>query len=183
MSRLSKLRIVDPVLTNLATGYTNAQLVGDQLMPFVYADKEAGKIPLFGKDHFRAYATERALRAKSNRINPADIGSVDVSMDEHDLEYPIDYREDAESSFPLQASATNAVLHGIQLRHELMVAALAGSPVSNDGRGLKHMTSNAVTTSRDGSPVSNDGRGLKQIQALLSCSCAMVRPSAMTGVD
>ena len=112
------------LVKNDARGYTNAQLVGDQLMPFVYADKEAGKIPLFGKDHFRAYATERALRAKSNRINPADIGSVDVSMDEHDLEYPIDYREDAESSFPLQASATNAVLHGIQLRHELMVAAL-----------------------------------------------------------
>ena len=122
MGRLSKLRVVDPVLTNLATGYTNEQFVGDQLMPFVLVDKEGGKIPLFGKEHFRVYNTERALRAKSNRINPEDIGTLDVALDEHDLEYPIDYREDAESAYPLQAQATNAVVEGIRLRHEKMVA-------------------------------------------------------------
>lgn len=130
MGRLSNLRVVDPVLTNLATGYTNEQFVGDQLMPFVLVEKEGGKIPLFGKEHFKVYATERALRAKSNRINPEDIGSVDVAMDEHDLEYPIDYREDAESAFPLQARATNTVVEGIRLRHEVMVADMVQNPAS-----------------------------------------------------
>lgn len=130
MGRLSKLRVVDPVLTNLATGYTNEQFVGDQLMPFVLVDKEGGKIPLFGKEHFKVYSTERALRAKSNRINPEDIGSVDVALDEHDLEYPIDYREDAESAFPLQARATNTVVEGIRLRHEVMVAEMVQNPAS-----------------------------------------------------
>mgnify|MGYP000505819971 CR=1 FL=1 len=124
MGRLSNLRVVDPVLTSLATGYTNEQFVGDQLMPFVLVDKEGGKIPLFGKEHFKVYSTERALRAKSNRINPEDIGEVDVALDEHDLEYPIDYREDAESAFPLQARATNTVVEGIRLRHEKKVADL-----------------------------------------------------------
>lgn len=130
MGRLSKLRVVDPVLTNLATGYTNEALVGDRLMPFVLVDKEGGKIPLFGMEHFKVYNTERALRAKSNRINPADIGGVDVALDEHDLEYPIDYREDAESAFPLQAVGTNAVVEGIRLRHEKMVADLVQNPAS-----------------------------------------------------
>jgi len=130
MGRLSKLRVVDPVLTNLATGYTNEQFVGDQLMPFVMVDKEGGKIPLFGKEHFKVYSTERALRAKSNRINPEDIGSVDIALDEHDLEYPIDYREDAESAFPLQARATNTVVEGIRLRHEKMVADLVQNPAN-----------------------------------------------------
>lgn len=130
MGRLSKLRVVDPVLTNLATGYTNEALVGDRLMPFVLVDKEGGKIPLFGKDHFKVYNTERALRAKSNRINPSDIGEVDVALDEHDLEYPIDYREDAESAFPLQAVATNSVVEGIRLRHEKMVADMVQNPAS-----------------------------------------------------
>lgn len=130
MGRLSKLRVVDPVLTNLATGYSNEQFVGDLLMPFVLVDKEGGKIPLFGKEHFKVYATERALRAKSNRINPEDIGTVDVALDEHDLEYPIDYREDAESAFPLQARATNTVVEGIRLRHEVMVANMVQNPVS-----------------------------------------------------
>lgn len=130
MSRLGKLRVVDPILTSLATGYTNAQFVGDQLMPFVLVDKEGGKIPLFGKEHFKIYNTERALRAKSNRISPEDIGSVDVSLDEHDLEYPIDYREDAESAFPLQARATNTVTEGIRLRHEKMVADITQNPAN-----------------------------------------------------
>lgn len=130
MGRLGNLRVVDPVLTSLATGYTNEQFVGDQLMPFVLVDKEGGKIPLFGKEHFKVYATERALRAKSNRINPEDIGSVDVAMDEHDLEYPIDYREDAESAFPLQARATNTVVEGIRLRHEVMVADMVQNPAN-----------------------------------------------------
>ncbi len=130
MGRLSKLRVVDPVLTNLATGYTNEQFVGDQLMPFVLVDKEGGKIPLFGKEHFKVYSTERALRAKSNRINPEDIGEVDVALDEHDLEYPIDYREDAESAFPLQARATNTVVEGIRLRHEAMVAGMVQNPAN-----------------------------------------------------
>ncbi len=130
MGRLSNLRVVDPVLTSLATGYTNEQFVGDQLMPFVLVDKEGGKIPLFGKEHFKVYSTERALRAKSNRINPEDIGSVDVAMDEHDLEYPIDYREDAESAFPLQARATNTVVEGIRLRHEVMVAEMVQNPAN-----------------------------------------------------
>ena len=130
MGRLSNLRVVDPVLTNLAAGYTNEQFVGDQLMPFVPVDKEGGKIPLFGKEHFKVYSTERALRAKSNRINPEDIGEVDVALDEHDLEYPIDYREDAESAFPLQARATNTVVEGIRLRHEVMVADMVQNPAN-----------------------------------------------------
>lgn len=136
MGRLSKLRVVDPVLTSMAVGYSNEQFVADQLMPFVALDKEGGKIPLFGKEHFKVYATERALRAKSNRINPEDIGSVDVAMDEHDLEYPIDYREDAESAFPLQARATFVTTEGIRLRHEVMVANMVQNP-DNYGAGNK----------------------------------------------
>lgn len=124
MGRLSNLRIVDPVLTNLSIGYSNADLVGDVLFPFVPVDKEGAKIPRFTKEAFKIYNTERALRAKSNRINPEDGDSLTVSLDEHDLEYPIDYREDDESAFPLEAHATNVVTEGIRLRHEKKVADL-----------------------------------------------------------
>lgn len=130
MSRLSKLRVVDPVLSALALGYSNAAFVGDQLLPFVNVDKEGGKIPTFGKDAFRVYVTERALRAKSNRINPEDLGGIDVTLDEHDLEFPIDYREDAEAAFPLQAHATDRVVEGIRLRHEAMVASMTQNPAN-----------------------------------------------------
>lgn len=130
MGRLSKLRVVDPVLTNLAKGYTNDQLVGSVLLPFADVEKEAGKIPRFGKEAFRIYLTERALRAKSNRISPEDGDAVDFALDEHDLEYPIDYREDTESAFPLQSHAVNVVTEAIRLRHEKMVADITQNPAT-----------------------------------------------------
>lgn len=136
MGRLSKLRVVDPVLSTLATGYSNEEFVGANLLPFVGVEKEGVKIPKFGKEAFTIYSTERALRAKSNRIVPEDIGDVTVTLDEHDLEYPIDYREDAEAAFPLQAHATWRVTEGIRLRHEKMVADMV-QDAANYGSGNK----------------------------------------------
>ena len=125
MGRLSNLRIVDPVLTGLSIGFTNSEMVGDALFPFANVDKEGGKIPVFGKEAFKLYKTERALRATSNRVNPEDVNSVTVSLEEHDLEYPIDYRESDEAAFPLEAHATNVTTEGIRLRHEKKVADIA----------------------------------------------------------
>lgn len=46
---LQKLRVQDPVLTELAQGYHNNELVAETLMPTVEIEKEAGKIPTFGR--------------------------------------------------------------------------------------------------------------------------------------
>ena len=152
MGRLSKLRVVDPVLSALALGYSNAEFIGDQLLPFVTLDKEGGKIPRFGKDVFRLYATERALRAKSNRINPEDVDGIDISLDEHDLEYPIDYREDAEAAFPLQTHATNRVVEGIRLRHEAMVASITQNPANYPTGNKIALSGSAVFTDPNSDP-------------------------------
>lgn len=130
--RLQDLRVVDPVLTELARGYTNADLVCETLFPFVNVDKEAGKIPQFTKEAFKIYNTERALRAKSNRINPESIGSIPIVLAEHDLEYPIDYREDqeAEGILALEQWATTVVTEGIRLRCEKKCADLAQNPAN-----------------------------------------------------
>ena len=152
MGRLSKLRVVDPVLSALALGYSNAEFVGDQLLPFVMLDKEGGKIPRFGKEAFKIYATERALRAKSNRINPEDVDGIDISLDEHDLEYPIDYREDAEAAFPLQAHATNRVVEGIRLRHEAMVASITQNPANYPAGNKIALSGSAVFTDPNSDP-------------------------------
>lgn len=143
MGRSSALRIVDPVLTNLAYGYTNAEFVADVLFPFAAVEKEGVKIPKFGKEHFMLYNTERAIRASSNRIVPTDIGTVSVTLTEHDLEFPIDYREESEAMFPLQAFATNQVTQGIQLRREVMSAAIATTAAN-------YASTNKVTLSGTG---------------------------------
>lgn len=130
MSRLSLLRVADPVLTNLAYGYHNNENVGEVLMPICEIDKEAGKIPTFGREAFRVRATIRGLSQASNRVTPEDMGSKDVLLDEHDLEYPIDYRETNEADFDLKAYALSVVQDSIHLVRERQIANLATNPAN-----------------------------------------------------
>jgi len=122
MSTLKKKRVVDQVLTNIARGYHNASHVALYLFPVVTVSKEGGKIPEFTKESFKIYNTERAIRAKSNRINPENINEIDYVLTEHDLEYPIDYREQSEDILPSRLHATTVVTDGISLRLEKLAA-------------------------------------------------------------
>ncbi|MDQ7818177.1 MAG: hypothetical protein RDU14_14215 [Melioribacteraceae bacterium] len=121
---LQDKRIVDPVLTNIARGYSNSAFIAKSLFPVVNVDKEGGKIPQFNKEAFRIYNTERAIRAKSNRISPEGRSTIDFTLTEHDLEYPMDYRETQEDIFPLKIHATQVTTDGISLRHEKICADL-----------------------------------------------------------
>jgi len=130
--RLAKLRIQDPVLTELAQGYDNNELVGEALMPIVEMTKMGGKIPKFGRLAFRLTTTARALRTASNRLTPDDVGSIDVNLEEHDIEYPIDYLEDPEASFPLKQYAQTTTQDIIALGREKEIADLALNDASYD---------------------------------------------------
>lgn len=125
MSTLQKKRVVDQVLTNIARGFTNASHVGVKLFPVVSVIKEGGKIPQFTKEAFKIYNTERAIRSKSNRISPDNRDEIDYVLTEHDLEYPIDYRELEEDILPLRLHATTVVTDGISLRLEKLTADIA----------------------------------------------------------
>lgn len=72
MGRLSNLRVVDPVLTNLSVGYSNADLVGDVLFPLSRWTRKAARFRSSARKPSRFTTPSGALRAKSNRINPED---------------------------------------------------------------------------------------------------------------
>jgi len=155
MGTLSAKRIVDPVLTSIARGYSNAALIAVNLFPIVEVDKEGGKIPQFTKEAFKIYNTERAIRAKSNRINPEDKTSIDFALAEHDLEYPMDYREIEEDIINLRMHASVVASDGIALRLEKIAADLAqddanyptGNKITLSGTSqFTDATSNPFTT-------------------------------------
>jgi len=125
MDQLENLRVVDEVLTNVARGYTNANFIGTNLFPVVSVKKEGGKIPQFNAEAFRVYNTERAIRAKSNRVSPEGRSTIDYVLTEHDLEYPMDYREIEEDIANLELHAATVVAEGIQLRLEKLIADLS----------------------------------------------------------
>ena len=52
-------RVIDPILTEVAQGYKNADMVGMALFPYVPVAQRGGKIITFGKEAFRLYNTGR----------------------------------------------------------------------------------------------------------------------------
>ncbi|MFP4527293.1 MAG: hypothetical protein ACLFQX_01980 [Candidatus Kapaibacterium sp.] len=97
LTHLDELRMVDPVLTTVAQGYSNPSMVADKLFPFVPVSKMKGKIPVFGREAFVVRDTDRAIRAASNRIPPSDIQLVEFETVEKDVEVAIDYLEEEET--------------------------------------------------------------------------------------
>lgn len=131
-SRLAQVQQADPVLTNLARGYSNAQMVGHALFPFAPVTKEIVKIPKFSKESFKAINTERAIRAKSNVLDPDDIDDAEIVLKEHDISFPLDNRELANSkgTLNLERYGTFTASQVIALSVERACAALATTPAN-----------------------------------------------------
>ncbi|EER48043.1 hypothetical bacteriophage protein [Actinobacillus minor NM305] len=138
---LANKRIQDPVLTTLAQGYHNAEMICETLFPVVEIEKEAGKIPQFGRLAFRLSSTVREVHGDSNRLTPEDITSLNVELEEHDLEYPIDYREENEASYKLKEYALSVVQDRITLGREAKVAELVQNPDNYDKENVIQLTS------------------------------------------
>ena len=81
----SQARVIDPILTNVARGYKNADLVGDVLFPVVDVDQRGGKIIEFRKEDFFLYATGRVPGANTRRVQYGYDGAP-YALEQHALE-------------------------------------------------------------------------------------------------
>jgi hypothetical protein len=124
MGRLESLRVVDPILTNIARGYSNNEYIGTNLLPVVQVDKEGGKIPLFGKDAFRVYDTKRAIKADSNKADIEGFDTTSYATTEYDLAIPLDYREIKESMLDIEKNAAIRATEALKLGLEKQIADL-----------------------------------------------------------
>ena len=149
-AHLKNLRQIDPVLTQLAQGYRQADLVAERIMPQVFVDKEGIKVPLYGKGSVLTYETERAPHADSNVMQVDKATTMPVVLDEHDLAASVDYREQAESMFDEKSKATRRVTQGVQLGQEIETAALIQKP-SVYAAGLKTDLAGTDQWNEDGS--------------------------------
>lgn len=164
--RLNNIRVVDPVLTQLAWGYMNPTFVADKLFPTVKVEKEAGKFPIFGKEAFKAYNTLRAIRGGSNVLVPENITTGTYVLAENDIGYPIDYREDADAMFNLQQWATKAAQDIIALGKEVDAATLA-TTTGNFGSNTVTLTGNDQwdVVHADSLPIADITTGKEAIRA------------------
>ena len=92
----AQARVVDPVLTEVARGYKNTDVVGGALFPAVPVAIRGGKIVTFRKEDFRLYATGRVPGANTKRIQYGYDGSP-FALEQHALEglVPFEIMDDA----------------------------------------------------------------------------------------
>jgi hypothetical protein len=138
MGRQSELRVIDPVLTELASGYSNDQFIGEKLFPVASVTKEGGKIPIWGKEAFKEWESLRALRASSNEMEGMMPTYDPFNLDEYDLAHKLDKREISEASdiLDLETNAAFLAAEGVKLKHEILCAKVA-QDVNNYPSDLK----------------------------------------------
>lgn len=82
---LSQVRVVDPVLTNIAQGFKQSGLVGGALFPQVPVNLRGGNILTFGREDFMLYNTARAPGENTRRVQFGYSGSpfalIDYSLE------------------------------------------------------------------------------------------------------
>lgn len=133
-SRIDELRMIDPVLTTVAQGYSNSNMVAEALFPTIQVSKLKGKIPVFGKEAFLIRDTFRALKAQSNRIPPSDLDFITFETKERDIEISIDYIEEEESPdfSRYEQRITKELVDILQLGREKEAADLVQNPDNFD---------------------------------------------------
>lgn len=78
-------RVVDPVLSSIAQGYSNAEMIASALFPSVSVPVRGGKIITFGKEDFMLHGSQRAPGENTKRVQ-FGYGSGNFALVDYGLE-------------------------------------------------------------------------------------------------
>ena len=162
---LDDYRIQDPVLTQLSQGYHNAEFVGEYLFPAVEIPKEAGRVPQFGRLAFLVHSTIRELHGASNRLTPEYSLNIPVVLEEHDVEYPIDYREEHDSSYQVKQYALNVIQWVIALGREEAIATLVQNAKNYLPEHVASLTEKEKFSHAESNPLKVFDKGIETVYA------------------
>ena len=126
-------RVIDPILTSIAQGYTNAAMAGMALFPAVPVMQRGGKIISFSKEDFALYNTIRAPGSDTKRVQ-FGYTSGSYALEQHALEAvaPFELQQEASqvAQINLAAMAIRKTQNVIALRLEYAQAAIATTAAS-----------------------------------------------------
>jgi hypothetical protein len=164
-----QVRVVDPVLTNVARGYTNPMFVGGALFPRVPVSISGGQIIEFGKEAFRLYSARRTPGAATKRVMYGHAGKpFSLVQDALEGKVPREWMRDAAVSpgVDLGTRAVNNTLSAIGLALEYEQATLARTAASYAASNKVAQTADTTWADPDGSdPQSDVEAGKEAIRA------------------
>lgn len=167
----TQARVVDPILSTIAQGYQNAEMVASYLFPTVPVNLRAGNIITFGKEGFMLYASQRAPGENTKRVKFGYAGSP-FSLVDYSLEglVPVEIEQEAMNGpgIDLGASAINEVSAIMALRLEKAsadIARTAGSYASGNKVTLSGTAQWSDITSGISDPIANIETAKEAIRA------------------
>lgn len=128
----SQVRVVDPILTEHARGYTNADFVGEALFPTVEMPTRAAKRIEFDRGSFRRRRTRRAPGAPIAALEFGHEGkAVNLHQEALSAVTPIEHQQEAAEvpGIDLQQVGVDTVLAVIAMEKEIQRAEAARNPV------------------------------------------------------
>jgi hypothetical protein len=121
-------RVVDPVLSTVAQGYKNAEMVASALFPTVGVPLRGGNVITFGKEGFMLYASQRAPGENTKRVQFGYAGGTYALLD-YSLEGQVPIENLQEGANGPGIDHAQLAISGVQaimaLRHENAAATLA----------------------------------------------------------
>lgn len=132
----SNVRVVDPVLTNVAQGYMQAEHVGSNLFPRVPVGLRGGQIIEFGKESFQLFSARRAPGAATKRVRFGYLGKpFALLQDSLEAQVPREYLQDAAKmpGIDLGSRAVRMGMSTLSLTLENDQATLARTAANYDG--------------------------------------------------
>lgn len=126
-------RVIDPVLTGIAQGYTHVERVGHVLFPSIPVLQRGGKVIEFGRESFFDYKARRAPGAAVKTIQFGYEGKP-YALTQYSLDAiaPREHIEEAAAvpGIDLGKRAVNTVMNSLTLSLEVEQAAIAINPAN-----------------------------------------------------
>jgi len=114
---------IDVALTNVAVGYPNNNLVGDNLVPRVNVQKQSNFYYVFGREAWGTHADLRSAGTEANEIPGLAVSKQNYMAVEHALQIAVtdEERENADSPFSPDRDGTELVTAKILLGREVAI--------------------------------------------------------------
>lgn len=166
---IAQVRVVDPVLSSIAKGYSNAEFVGHHLFPRVPVGQRGGQILTFGKEAFRRYNLRRAPSSPTKRIQYGYAGEpFALFQDAAEALVAIEHISEAAASQPgvdLSAGAVRLTMDVALKSLEFEQAALATNAGKYDADHKIALTGGDKWSAETGNPTADVEAGKEAVRA------------------
>lgn len=163
------VRIVDPVLSSIAHGYSNNEFVGHRLFPRIPVGQRGGQVLQFGKEAFRAYNLRRAPGGPTKRIQYGYLGvPYALFQDAAEAVVPIEHMSEAAVAQPgidLSAGAVRLTMDVTLKALEFDQAALATNAGNYDSNHKITLSGGDKWSADTGNPTKDIEDGKEAVRA------------------